>query len=394
MLFLSHTKTVKKKSLEYIFLLLPALLFYHFSGFSQNMLQNPSFEEPLDFKSENKSGWHKLQSSDTPDYFNFSLENPINNIFDDYLGGTNPKSGNAFVGIFCIRVNPQRNIKDIREFIESPLIEQLEKDSIYKIELSLSLDGESNIAIKNFGILFSEYLMQSSKDLKLLALKPQIEFNSSFLDNSENWITLQAFYKASGNEKFITLGNFRSDRTTTKKRRATVKQKGKRQKWGLSNNEKAAYYYIDDVTVEKVSIQNELELPEALTMQIPQDTFDIEKISIDSAIVLRNVYFDFNKHDLLSESYKELDKLLYLLITNPAIKIRIEGHTDNIGSYQFNLSLSLRRVESVANYLILRGINPHRIELAGFSFNAPIASNETEDGRKLNRRVAFKITEK
>jgi outer membrane protein OmpA-like peptidoglycan-associated protein len=97
---------------------------------------------------------------------------------------------------------------------------------------------------------------------------------------------------------------------------------------------------------------------------------------------------------LLPGSYTELNKLYYLLNTNPSIKIRIEGHTDNIGNYQFNLNLSLKRVESVAVYLTDKGIIPERIELAGYSFNYPIASNLTEEGRKQNRRVTFKLIKK
>jgi OOP family OmpA-OmpF porin len=80
--------------------------------------------------------------------------------------------------------------------------------------------------------------------------------------------------------------------------------------------------------------------------------------------------------------------------TNPKIRIRLEGHTDNIGSYQYNLGLSLSRVESVAKYLIYKGIDSGRIELAGFSFRNPIATNETDEGRQLNRRVVFKILDK
>ena len=381
------------RQINFTILLLILLSLFKQSSLSQNLLPNPSFEDFVDFKTDNKSGWHKLQNSDTPDYFNFSKEKSSNNIFNEYIGGTNPKSGNGFVGIFCIRINPQRNINNIREFIESPFVKQLEKDSTYKIELSLFMDCESNIAIRNFGILFSEATMQSDKDLKLLTLKPQIEFNSSFLDNKDNWITLQTFYKARGTEKYMIIGNFRPDKSTITKRNIPLKQKDKREKWELTSSEKASYYYIDDIVFEKVRIKENIQLSKDSSTAVIQDTFKIDEIGLDSAIILKNVFFDFNKYNLLPESYTEINKLFYLMSTNPAIKIRIEGHTDNFGSYQFNLNLSLKRVESVANYLIGKGINPQRIELAGFSYNYPIATNQTEEGRKQNRRVAFKIIE-
>ena len=213
--------------------------------------------------------------------------------------------------------------------------------------------------------MFSGVTMQSNKDLKLFKLKPQIEFNSSYLINTHNWITVQSFYKSTGNEKYIILGNFRSDKNTVYKKLFPENQKGKRKKWDLVRNEKASYYYIDDVSVEKVSIRNEIPDSDRIQKTEIPDTFNINKIEIDSAIILKNVFFDFDKYDLLPESYTELDKLYYMMKTNPSIRIRIEGHTDNIGGYQYNLELSLKRVESVAKYLIGKGISEQRIETAG-----------------------------
>jgi len=122
---------------------------------AQNLIPNHSFEEYINFDTANYEGWHKAQKSDTPDYFNLSNDRPYNNIFNKFIGGIYPKTNNGFVGIFCYRVCPNRNIKNIREFIETPLIKQLEKDSLYRIQISLCLDMESNVAIKNFGIFFS-----------------------------------------------------------------------------------------------------------------------------------------------------------------------------------------------------------------------------------------------
>jgi OOP family OmpA-OmpF porin len=358
----------------------------------QNMVPNPSFEDFIDFNKTNKTGWHKVQSSDTPDYFNLN-DYSQRKVFEDYLGGTIPRTGNGFAGIFCYRMHPGRNIKNIREFMETTLTGELEKDSLYRVEVSLCLDKESNIAIKNFGILFSNSSLQVNRDLKLSSLEPQIEFNSCYLDSIKSWITLQSFYRAGGFEKYFIIGNFKSDKNTTTRKIRPIVEKGKRRKWDLSSGEKATYYYIDDVVIEKAEITNRLVFifpdKEELT-----DTFNIEEINVDTSIVLENIFFEFNKWDLLPESYNELNKLNHLMNTHPAIRIKLDGHTDNIGSYDFNLRLSLKRVESVAGYLIKNGINPDRIELAGYSYAYPLVSNDTEEGRKKNRRVEFKIIEK
>ena len=359
---------------------------------SQNLVPNPSFEEFIDFNITDDSNWHKVQGTDTPDYFNLS-DNSNQKLFKEYLGGTIPKTGVGFAGIFCYRVHPGRNVSNIREFIETQLVSELKKDSLYRVEVSLCLDKESNIAIKNFGLLFSNSSLKSDKDLKLSYLKPQIEFNSSFLDSIKNWITLQSFYRAEGSEKYLMIGNFKSDRNTLTRKIKPVIEKGKRKKWDLDSGEKSTYYYVDDVIIEKAEEINRIPLVEYKKEEMT-DTFNINEIKVDTSIILKNIFFEFDKWDLLPESYNEINKLYHLMYTNPTVRIKLEGHTDNMGSYDYNLGLSLKRVGSVVSYLIRNGISPDRIESAGYSYSFPIALNDTPEGRQLNRRVEFKIIEK
>lgn len=360
---------------------------------SQNLVPNSSFEEFVDFSKTEPGKWHKVQDSDTPDYFNLNGDKPYNNIFDKYTGGASPKSGFGFIGIFCYRIHPSRDVKNVREFVEVSLHRTLVKDSLYSINISLLLDNESNIAIKNFGIYFSDKFLAGSKENKMFSLKPQIEFNSSFLDSTNQWITLQSFYKAGGFEKFIVIGNFRTDRRTSIKSIIPLTEKDRKKKWDIASRERATYYYVDDIIVEKAIIPKENQVTEKKVTENP-DTFNIEEIEIDSAVVLKNIVFDFDKYDLRPESFKEINKLYNLMKNHPSVRIKLEGHTDNIGSFGFNTQLSLKRAESVATWLIQNGISPNRIEIAGYSYSNPVASNDTEEGREQNRRVVFKIIEK
>jgi Outer membrane protein and related peptidoglycan-associated (lipo)proteins len=369
-------------------------ILYFVNVSAQNLVPNPSFEESVNFDTSKYSGWHKAQKTDTPDYFNLSYDKPCNNIFDKFIGGVKPHTGNGFAGIFCYRVYPNNGTRNIREFIETPLISKLEKDSLYKIQISLSLDEESNVAIKNFGIFFSSSLLQFNKDFKLFAYKPQVEFNSTFLDSTKSWITLYTLYKAQGFENYIIIGNFKPDRETISKKIIAFKEKKKKKKWDLASNELASYYYVDDVIVEKNPIPKILaKIDPAIKVEI-KDTFNINEIKLDTAIILKGIVFDFDKADLLPLSFIEINKLYYLMVSHPTIRIKLEGHTDNIGSYDYNLQLSQRRVEAVVDYLIEKGITPDRIEFAGYSYSLPIATNDTEEGRQINRRVVFRIIEK
>jgi outer membrane protein OmpA-like peptidoglycan-associated protein/tetratricopeptide (TPR) repeat protein len=109
------------------------------------------------------------------------------------------------------------------------------------------------------------------------------------------------------------------------------------------------------------------------------------------AIVLNNVLFDTDKFDLKSESNSELNRVVKLLNENPTMKVSIEGHTDNQGSEQHNITLSKNRAKSVVDYLISKGISSSRLSSVGKGSSKPVADNSTAKGRKLNRRTELVI---
>jgi len=106
--------------------------------------------------------------------------------------------------------------------------------------------------------------------------------------------------------------------------------------------------------------------------------------------IVKGLLFDFNKADIKPKYYKNLDEVVKVLKANPRLKVEIQGHTDNIGSAAYNMKLSLKRAQAVANYLIKHGISPSRLKVKGYGFTRPIASNDTPEGRALNRRVQIK----
>lgn len=106
-------------------------------------------------------------------------------------------------------------------------------------------------------------------------------------------------------------------------------------------------------------------------------------------VILKNVFFETGSAALLPESALELNRLKNLLEENPALKIRINGHTDNVGSEADNLLLSKQRAKAVYDYLVQQGIGPERLQYEGYGENRPIATNETPEGRQENRRTEF-----
>jgi len=104
-----------------------------------------------------------------------------------------------------------------------------------------------------------------------------------------------------------------------------------------------------------------------------------------------DAYFEFDNYKISSASYTILDKIVQIMNENPSLKLEIAAHTDNIGSFEYNMNLSQRRAQSIVNYLVVKEINPERLKGKGYGESRPVASNNTEEGRKMNRRIEFII---
>ena len=114
-------------------------------------------------------------------------------------------------------------------------------------------------------------------------------------------------------------------------------------------------------------------------------TIDLEKLGNQSL-------FDFDSDKIKEENYAGLNVVAKFLNENPNVTVKVEGHTDNIGSKEYNQNLSERRAQAIANYLIDKGVEKERVTTEGFGFSRPIASNDTAEGRAQNRRTELKFT--
>jgi len=120
----------------------------------------------------------------------------------------------------------------------------------------------------------------------------------------------------------------------------------------------------------------------------------LKKIAVGGSVVLRNIFFNTGSYELLPESKSELQRLIDFLTANKNLYIELEGHTDNVGSEEINLNLSEMRAKEVYKYLVSKGIEEKRMIFKGYGYSQPIGSNDTSEGRTLNRRTEFKITRK
>ncbi|MFN5169866.1 MAG: OmpA family protein [Cyclobacteriaceae bacterium] len=121
------------------------------------------------------------------------------------------------------------------------------------------------------------------------------------------------------------------------------------------------------------------------------EPIQVAVVDTNVTITLNNIFFDFDKATLKSESFVELDRIVALMNERPTMQVEISGHADATGPENYNLQLSGRRANSVSAYLVKKGIAQDRITTSFFGETKPIESNTTVEGRRKNRRVEFKI---
>jgi len=110
----------------------------------------------------------------------------------------------------------------------------------------------------------------------------------------------------------------------------------------------------------------------------------------DGCWTIGDTLFDFDKYNIKAEYHPVLDQVVTVFEINPSLKAEIQGHTDNFGTRAYNQVLSNRRANAVVNYLVQGGVDRARLYPVGYDFSQPRASNETAEGRALNRRVEIR----
>ncbi len=138
-----------------------------------------------------------------------------------------------------------------------------------------------------------------------------------------------------------------------------------------------------------------LDKPETVPTPTPTPTPEPTPVLVVTRrIVLRGIsFFDFDKSEIQSQSFPVLDEAVLILQEYPNVRIVVEGYTDDVGTEEYNMQLSIRRAEAVFRYLVNKGIAPERIRVEGFGESHPVADNSTPEGRAENRRVEIRIVE-
>jgi outer membrane protein OmpA-like peptidoglycan-associated protein len=152
--------------------------------------------------------------------------------------------------------------------------------------------------------------------------------------------------------------------------------------YALNVNKKGYLFYSENFTLAGIS-----DNAKPFLKDIP-----LQSMKAGSKVVLKNIFFETNSFELKPESTVELNKILQFMNENINLKIEISGFTDNVGSDAINQKLSESRAKAVVDYLTSKGVSSARLISKGYGKTQPIANNNTDEGKALNRRTEFKIT--
>lgn len=344
---------------------------------SSNIVPNPGFERwagpPVGWSyrgayfGQVMKYWFSATTS-SPDAYGPNVRVP-RDWAEKGFGNQKPHGGKSMAGLTvfgCTNGKPH-----CREYIEIQLAEPLVVGQAYAFECWVS-HLDKSLQINNIGAFLSENRIERKTD-EILLLEPQVRAKNLLEAPDGKWVKIVGQFKAENEAEYLLIGNFYDD----------AKTESKSYRDDCFNY---AYYYVDDVSLKKI--------PPFLPVPIKSDDLSRQPLEAGATIRLKNIYFEFDKDELMPRSFVELNKLLKILQDNPRMVIEIAGHTDDLGNDAYNLDLSRRRAKSVMQFLLENKIPATRLRSRGEGEAKPVATNTTDEGRAQNRRVEFMVLKK
>jgi outer membrane protein OmpA-like peptidoglycan-associated protein len=362
-----------------------------------NLVPNPGFEvtkkvqcawtqQSRKFNEEVMVDWMSPTET-TPDLFSTNADPTCwSNPAKRTNGKALPHTGTNMCGI---KVYGKGNTPTYwHEYLQIALPEPLHAGTRYVVECWTMRAPFCNEASNNIGIVLNDVPVKT-RDCLPLYITPQV--NAEKMVKS-GWHKVSGVIEATGSERYLLIGNFYGDEATVHERQP--------------EGERGAYYFIDDVNVRLAPPGTDL-TPKPKTSVPPPpkikaedhassakvDILNVEP-AVGTRIRLDNIFFDFDKATLKTESEAEIEKVVDLLTDYPYLRIEIEAHTDDQGSDAYNLKLSEDRAKAVVDALVKEKIELERLAWKGYGETKPLTPNTTEEGRAKNRRVEFRVVER
>ena len=338
-----------------------------------NLVPNPGFEE----YSDEPSGWYysgkdfsrvslywTSPTAASPDIYGPKVQIPKSWSAVGF-GKVKSYQGVSHAGITvygCDKGKPH-----CREYVQVQLTEPLVPGQRYGFTCMLA-HLQKSVSVRNIGLWFSENEIEEGAHDPIL--KDPVLSLDRFLPSDGKWYRWSGQFVADKASSYLLIGNFKTDDQS-------------QVKMPVRSDLRYGYYYLDDVRLFKIPpviIPPQYDSP--LTNFIPKP---------GEIVTLSRIYFEYDRSDFMPRALILLDQLLAFLHKYPTMHIEIIGHTDNMGTDEYNQQLSMRRSAAVLQWLVSKGIKRELLRSSGFGSTQPISTNATSEGRAMNRRVEIKV---
>jgi outer membrane protein OmpA-like peptidoglycan-associated protein len=370
-----HSMTMKRIAVSVIFL----TIMYDY-GWTQNLINNSRFDEFSTFLDSNKNIVYQ------PDFWKYNQSTADHPIYYSADRVLNPAITNNFhPEAELVRKGQKINYISVvllphTQRAYTKLVKPLTAGYTYHLSVDVKIFNQSS-CFSDLLVGFTDSIRdQADSCLNELRLPfPDIiEYDSLF----EKWFTLGTSFKAKGNEKVFVVSAGSPNEYSS-----IVKSDRERFVINPYDSPFKCKYFIDNVVLREAV--PDLEKDDVSLLKI-----NVDSIKIGENIVLHNIYFDFDRYELLEESFPILNSVYAFLSRDEKICVLISGHTDNIGTEEYNDKLSENRAHAVVEYLVKRGISRERLHFIGMGSRFPVDTSNTEQGRQRNRRIEMKILDR
>lgn len=360
----------------YILFLILAIL--PITGHSQknpddNLVPNPGFEEFSDYPLEwyysgrdfsRVSLYWTSPTAASPDIYAPTVKIPPTWKAHGF-GKLSPAEGKSYAGITVYGCGGGK--PHCREYVQIHLAEALVPGQRYGFACRIA-HLQKSVSVANIGLWFSEHELDEFHTEPLVR-QPVLEIDK-FIPSDGRWHRWTGHFTAESSAPFLVIGNFADDPGSTAK-------------MPVRSDLRYGYYFLDDVRLFKI--------PPFLPEPLADSPLRNYKPRIGEIVTLSRIYFEHDRADFLPRAVVQLEQLLDFMRRYPKMHIEIIGHTDIVGTPEYNYQLSIRRSKAVLAWLVGKGIDTRRLAFAGYGSTQPVATNETSLGRSQNRRVEIKV---
>jgi outer membrane protein OmpA-like peptidoglycan-associated protein len=308
----------------------------------------------------------------------------------NFNGEQAPYEGETYAGI----VGYSYRNTEPRSYLTTRMTTDLVEGQMYCLKYKMSLADLSKYAINNMGIYFSKHIVDVQTDNNIIQKEIYTSGQNEVVKEMEGWYHYCKIIQGKGFERYLTIGNFSTDETTTA-------EKVKRPTGFTAVQRNVAYYYIDDVSVTHIQYPGECDCSDG---KVPESKIVYSKSSADAGnltlseqVENSTIYFYQFKPDITSTFEKDLDNLVKILNENKLVKLKVISHVDNeefaMGEKNPRVkTLCNDRVTEVVKYFQTKGIDRGRIITEVKENTEPASEMNTALSLAKNRRVEFRVS--